>query len=70
MQIFLPYDVDCLGEQALSVLFEQRGPKKNIFASQIKGQERFAPAGATKGAALGTCDLFVKRSIKNFHELG
>jgi len=30
--------------------------------------EYFAPAGATKGAALGARDLFEKRSIKNFHE--
>ncbi len=54
-------------ELILSVLFDGVAAKKNVFASQIKRCIRsFAPAGATRALPL-TCDLFEKRSIKNFH---
>ena len=60
---YLPF---CLCEKTVSVLFGKIAAKKNIFAAQIKRRIRnFASAEATR-APPSTCDLFEKRSIKNF----
>ena len=58
----------CHIEKGFSVLFDTVGAKKNVVASQIKRRDYFAPVGATR-ALPKPCDLFEKRSIKNFHSV-
>ena len=50
--------------------FEQVAAKEEhiCFANENGVQDDFAPAGATWGAAPSPCDLFEKRSIKNFRD--
>ena len=52
-------------EQTVSVLFGTAGAKKNVFASQIKRRDYFAPAGATRGAAPSPRKL-LKKFDQNF----
>ena len=63
-----PLSIVVLLEYVLSVLFGTAGAKKNIFAAHIKRRFwNFAPAGATKGSALGARRL-LKKAGENFHE--
>ena len=57
-----------LCEKIVSILFGTSGAKKNVFASQIKLRDYFAPAGATKGyAPLDGRSLFEKSDAKTFN---
>ena len=65
-----PHIAWMLCEKPDSVLFfDTAGAKKStIICKQMKRRVYFASEEATKGSAPRPCDLFSKRSIKNFRE--
>ena len=61
----------CLCEKIVSVLFEQGAAKKNIFrCAKSNSVDKFRSLRRATRALPTTRDLFEKRSIKNFYELG
>ena len=56
MQIFLPYDVDCLGEQVLSVL----------FLGYVAARKRTKKNGVFSGRCPEPQSLFEKSDTKTF----